>query len=131
VTDSPIVAPATPATIEELITRLVQEAPALDAATVDDLVGALRRDARPLARSIAKVVELVGEQLIDPGVALPALAMACHTLSDARLGDAERDAARFEIETLLPVPDHSGGAPPRFVIPDVPVTRLGTKKKTN
>jgi len=117
--------------VEQLITKLVQEAPVLDGGTIDDLVTALRRDARPLARSIAKVVELVGEQLIDPGIALPALAMACHTLYDARLGDKEREAARYEIETLLPVPDHGGSAPPRFVIPDVPVTRLGTKKKTN
>ncbi len=120
----------TAVSIEQLITRLVQEAPVLDRPTIDDLVGALRRDARPLARSIAKVVELVGEQLIDPGIALPALAMACHTLGDARLGEAEREAARFEIETLLPVPDHAGKTPPRFVVPDVPVTRLGAKKKT-
>lgn len=115
--------------IEALITKLVQDAPTLDGPTVDDLVGALRRDGRPLARSIAKVVALVGEQLIDPGIALPALAMACHTLCDARLGDREREAARFEIETLLPMPDYGGGAPPKFVIPDVPVGSL--KKRTN
>ena len=117
--------------IEQLITKLVHDAPVLDGRTVDDLVTARRRDARPLARSIAKVVELVGEQLIDPGIALPALAMACHTLCDARLGDREREAARFEIETLMPLPDHGGAAPPKFVIPDVPVTRLGLKKKTS
>lgn len=118
-------------TIELLITRLVQDAPVLVRTAVDELVGALRRDGRPLARSIAKVVELVGEHLVDPGIALPALAMACSTLCDPRLGEAEREAARFEIETLLPVPDHGGSAPPRFVIPDVPVTRLGAKKRTN
>lgn len=115
--------------IDQLITKLVQEAPVLDAPTIDDLVAALHRDARPLARSIARVVELVGEHLIDPGIALPALAMACHTLGDARLGDAERDAARFEIETLLPVPDHGGNTRPAFVVPDVPIVRL--RKKTN
>jgi hypothetical protein len=114
--------------IEQLVTKLVQEAPVLDASTVDDLVRALRTDARALARSIAKVVELVGEQLIDPGIALPALAMACATLCDVRLGDAEREAARFEIETLMPLPDHHGKRP-TFVIADVPLTRL--KKPTN
>jgi hypothetical protein len=114
--------------VEWLITKLVQDAPVLDSGTISDLVVALRRDARPLARAIAKVVELVGEQLIDAGIALPALAMACHTLNDARLGESEREAARFEIETLLPIPDHAG-ARPRFVVPDVPATRL--KKPTN
>jgi hypothetical protein len=117
-------------TIEALITNLVQGAPALDRTTLDELVAMLRRDARPLARSIAKVVELVGEQLIDAGIALPALAMACATLCDVRLGEREREAARFEIETLLPLPDHAG-APPRFVVPDVPITRLVTRKRTN
>ncbi|MFN0245912.1 MAG: hypothetical protein ACKV2T_03325 [Kofleriaceae bacterium] len=120
-----------PASIEQLITKLVQDAPSFDDATLDELVGALRRDARPLARSIARVVKLVGEQLVDAGIALPALAMACATLCDPRLGETEREAARFEIETLLPIPDHGGGAAPRFVIPDVPVTRLGAKKRTN
>ncbi len=115
--------------VEALITKLVQEAPILDGPTIDDLVAALRRDGRPLARSIAKVIGLVGEHLIDAGIALPALAMACQTLFDERLGDPEREAARFEIETLLPMPDHAGAAAPRFVIPDVPASRL--KKKTN
>ena len=119
-----------PPSIEELITSLVQSAPVLESATIDALVGALRRDGRPLARSIAKVVELVGEQLVDAGIALPALAMACATLGDARLGDAEREAARFEIETLLPVPDHGGPKPPTFVVPDVPVVKL-KKRSTN
>jgi hypothetical protein len=117
--------------IEELVTKLVQDAPSIDPATLDALVGELRRDGRPLARSIAKVVELVGEHLVDAGIALPALAMACTTLGDPRLGESEREAARFEIETLLPIPDHGGRATPRFVIPDVPVTRLGKKPTTN
>jgi len=116
--------------IEQLITKLVQDAPVLDDRTIIDLLAALRRDARPLARSIARVVELVGEQLVDPGIALPALAMACHTLCDARLGESERDAAQFEIDTLMPMPDHGGAAPPKFVIPDVPVTRLGLRKSS-
>jgi hypothetical protein len=112
--------------IESLITRLVQEAPALDDAVISDLVGALRSDGRALARSIAQVVSLVGDQLVDPGIALPALAMACTTLCDARLGDREREAARFEIETLLPLPDK--GSNLRLVVPDVPVEALKKKR---
>ncbi len=115
-------------TIEQLITKLVQDAPSLDRDTIDDLVEKLQREASPLARSIARVVELVGEHLVDAGIALPALAMACTTLCDARSGTAEREAARFEIETLLPLPQ--GAAPSRVVVPDVPLARLGTKKPT-
>ena len=101
--------------LELLITRLVREAPVIDATVVAELRLALERDGAPLARSISRVVELVAEQLVDAGVALPALAMACATLVDPRLDDAARDAARFEIETLLPMPDKA----PRvtFVIP--------------
>ena len=119
------------ASIEALITQLVQEAPVLDAQAIDDLVDELHRDARPLARSIARVVVLVGEQVIDPGVALPALAMACATLCDPRLAESAREAARFEIETLLPMPDHASGGRPRFVVPDVPLVRLVKKPTTN
>ncbi len=104
---------------EPLITRLVQEAPALDANVIAELVIALRVDGTPLAHSIARVVELVGEQLVDAGIALPALAMACAAL--AVPNQAVREAAQFEIETLLPVPD---GPRMRVVIPDVPLTRL-------
>ncbi|CAN5695357.1 hypothetical protein BH11MYX2_BH11MYX2_29010 [soil metagenome] len=115
--------------IESLITRLVQEAPALDDAVIDELVTALRSDGRPLARSIAQVVTLVGEQLVDAGIALPALAMSCTTLCDARLGEKEREAARFEIETLLPLPDK--GSKLRLVVPDVPVDALKKKRRLN
>ena len=113
--------------IEALITQLVQEAPTLDGDVIAELVGALRRDGRPLARAIAQVVSLVGEQLVDAGIALPALAMACQTLVDVRLGEREREAARFEIETLMPVPD---GPRMRVVMPDVPLASL-TKKRLN
>ena len=107
-----------------MMTRLVQDAPTLDAALIADLVIALRVDGSPLAHSIARVVELVGEQLVDAGIALPALAMACASLGSADAGI--RESARFEIETLLPVPD---GPRVRVVIPDVPLTRL--RKPTN
>src|SRR6185295_5611571 len=103
--------------IEQLITQLVQAAPACDPRLADELVDQLRGVGTPLARSIARVVELVAEQLIAPGIALPPLAMACATLADGargRLGERELEAARFEIETLMPVPDR-----PQVAAPDV------------
>jgi hypothetical protein len=112
--------------IEPLITELVRAAPALDPAQIDELVEHLHRVGSPLARSIARVVELVGEQLIAPGVALPALAMACATLVDGvrgNLGPPALEAARYEIETLLPMPDK----PPRIAAPDVPLSALRKK----
>jgi hypothetical protein len=120
------------ARIEELITALVQRAPALDAGLADELVERLRRIGSPLARAIAKVTELVAEQLIAPGIALPPLAMACATLTDGvrgRLGERELEAARYEIETLLPVPDRPDGAKrPVLAAPDVPLVSL--KRRT-
>jgi hypothetical protein len=109
--------------IEQLITHLVQAAPAVDTAVVDELIAQLHRVGSPLARSIARVVELVAEQLVAPGIALPPLAMACATLADAgrgKLGDRELEAARYEIETLLPVPDR----PPAVAAPEVPLSAL-------
>jgi hypothetical protein len=107
--------------IEQHITRLVQEAPARDRATVEALGIALRAEGSPLALAIARAVELVDDELVDPGVALPALAMACATLADPRAGDREREAARYEIDTLTPLP----GEPPstQFSV-DIPVDRL-------
>jgi len=109
--------------IEPLITRLVREAPVIDPDVVAELRLALERDGAPLARSISRVLELVGEQLVDPGIALPALAMATATLTAAirgELGERELEAARYEIDTLIPVPD-----PPRAVVmPQVPVASL-------
>lgn len=109
--------------IEQLITELVRSAPAADAAVVDELVERLHRVGSPLARSIARVVELCAEQLVAPGIALPQLAMACATLADGvrgKLTDRELEAARYEIETLLPVPDK----PPAITAPDVPLAAL-------
>jgi len=108
--------------IEQLITELVQRAPVADPAVVDELVGELQLIGSPLARSIARVTELVAEQLVDPGIALPALAMACATLADGvrgALGERELEAARYQIETLMPVPDR-----PAIAVPDVPISSL-------
>ena len=93
--------------IQALITSLVQTAPALDRGTATQLIAELRELDTPLAISIATIVELLLEQRVDPGIALPALAMACATLDDVlrgALGPREAEAARYEIETLLPVP---------------------------
>lgn len=93
--------------IEQRITELVQRAPEIEAAAVDDLRSALRTVGSPLALAIARIVELVAEQRVDPGIALPPLAMACATLAaGARgtLGERELEAARYEIDTLQPVP---------------------------
>ena len=90
--------------VEELITRLVREAPQLDPSVIEDLRMALWADGRPLALSIARIVEYVGEQLVDPGIALPALAEACATLASSQ-DPKVLEAARFQIDTLEPVPD--------------------------
>jgi len=76
--------------IEALITELVRTAPRLDPVVVAELVERLRSvgplHAQPLARAIAAVVALVAEGRIDPGIALPPLAMACATLADGARG---------------------------------------------
>ncbi len=114
-------------TFERAITTLVQQAPQLDHSIARSLITELRAidtTAAPLANVIARVVELVLEQRVDQGIALPALAMACATLGEftrGTLGLREVEAARYEIETLLPVP----GAPaPRLQAPDVPIIQL-------
>jgi hypothetical protein len=113
--------------IEQRITELVQRAPEIDAGVVDDLIEALRGVGSPLALAIARIVELVAEQLVDPGIALPPLAMACATLAAGvrgTLGDRELEAARYEIDTLLPTPD----PPARVILPQVPLTALRRRR---
>lgn len=108
--------------IEELITRLVREAPELAPAVIDELRGELAAVGSPLALAIARVVELVGEQLVDPAIALPALAEACATLASST-DPAVLEAARFQVETLVPVPDR-----PAIASPDVPVSRVRPRR---
>lgn len=108
--------------IEPAITRLVHEAPARDAATVERLHTALWSVGTPLALSIARILEYLDEDLVDPGVALPALAEACATLVAGVNGladDRSIEAARYRIDTLEPMPDA-----PKLGTPDVPVTQL-------
>jgi hypothetical protein len=132
-----VTAAAACAEIERCITRLVQEAPVMDAAVVGELIEQLRGVGSPLALSIARIVELVDEGLIAPGISLPHLAMSCAALADGvagRLSARELEAARYEIETLLPVPDGPGIRIDRasLVIPDVPATSLsrGPRRRT-
>jgi hypothetical protein len=118
--------------IEQLITQLVQAAPAVDAAVVDELVARLHRIDSPLARSIARVIELVADQQIAPGIALPPLAMACATLAAGvrgTFGARELEAARYEIETLLPVPDRAS-PPAASAAPEVPLSALRRRPST-
>ena len=66
------------------------------------------------------------EGLVDAGIALPPLAMACATLADGirgKLGEAALEAARYEIDTLLPLPDKAPRAP-TLGAPDVPLISL-------
>jgi hypothetical protein len=112
--------------IEPAITKLVQQAPDRDPETVSQLVDALRSVGSPLALAIARIVEYLVEDLVDPGIALPALAEACATLVAGVRGEVDMrvlEAARYQIDTLEPMPDHA----PRFVVPDVPVTKLVRK----
>jgi hypothetical protein len=92
-------------TLDELATRLVQTAPALDPDDVRALLDGLRANGSALALAIARAVELVDEQLIDAGVALPALAEACGVLVDPHSDERALDAARYRVDTLSPVPD--------------------------
>jgi hypothetical protein len=110
--------------IVELATQMVQSAPVLDREVVAQLAAALVANGAPLALSLARVVEGVAAGTIDAGIALPPIAMACSTLCDPALGDREREAARFEIETLLPLPVR----PPRVTAPDVPLASIRTRR---
>jgi hypothetical protein len=72
--------------------------------------------------AMERCLELIGEGLVDAGVALPALAMAAYTARSSEAGaTASIAAARYEIETLLPAP---GATPaPRKTL-DVPAHSL-------
>jgi hypothetical protein len=114
--------------IETHATALVQQAPDLDARTMTELREALWAVGSPLALSFARIYELVEMDVVDPAIALPALAEACATLVagiEGRLGERELDAARYQIDTLEPVPDK----PPRVAAPDVAITQLKPRKR--
>ena len=109
--------------IEPAITRLVQEAPARDAKLVAELLADLRGVGSPLALVIARILEYLDDDLVDPGIALPALAEACATLVAGVRGEVDQrvlDAATYQIATLEPMPDR----PPKIATPDVDASRL-------
>ena len=109
-------------TIEPSITRLVQEAPHRDTQTVETLHTALWSVGTPLSLSIARILEYLADDLVDPGIALPALAEACATLVaglSGKVDDKVLEAARYQIDTLTPMPDR-----PKIGSPDVPITSL-------
>lgn len=113
-------------TIEMLSTALVQQAPDLDSDTLAQLRAELQVVGSPLAAAIARIYELVERDLVDPAIALPALAEACATLvggMEGRFGERELEAARYQIDTLEPVPDR----PPGIAAPDVPLSSLRKK----
>ena len=116
--------------IEPAITKLVQEAPARDRATMTTLLADLRDIGSPLALVIARTLEYVDDDLVDPGIALPALAEACATLVSSR-DPAVLAAAHYQIDTLEPQPprvtDTSSDA---LAAVDVPVTNLVPRRRT-
>ena len=112
--------------VELLSTRLVQQAPDLEADTLAQLRAELAAVGSPLALAIARIYELVERDLVDPAIALPALAEACATLVagiEGRVDERVLEAARYQIDTLEPVPDRP--APPAGT--DVPLTSLRKK----
>lgn len=109
--------------IEPAITRLVREAPDRDRATVEALIADLRAVGSSLALVIARTVEYLEDDLIDPAIALPALAEACNTLVlgvRGKLDQKSLDAAEYQIATLEPIPDR----PAKIATPDVSIIQL-------
>jgi hypothetical protein len=109
--------------IERLATRLVQDAPDLDATVIEKLRESLQQIGSPLALTISRIVELVGDGLVDPAISLPAIAEACATLTAGVRGTVDArvlEAARYQIDTLTPMPDK----PVRIGVPDVPLLSL-------
>ncbi len=108
----------------------MRDAPARDAETVRALGEALRSVGSPLALSIARILEYVDDDLVDPGLALPALAEACAALVDGRADARSLDAARYRIDTLEPRPDVP--ISPLAAMPDVPASELirGLRRRT-
>ena len=114
--------------IEALATELVQEAPTLDPAVA-------RRAARRAASKSARrsrcrsraSTSSSSHGLVDPAIALPALAEACATLVagiEGTVGDRVLEAARYQIDTLTPMPNKPKNL---LVTPDVPLISLKRK----
>jgi len=112
-----------PHALETLSTRIVQEAPRIDPQVLEALHAELHYVGSPLALVIWRIYELVDEGLVDKAIALPALAEACATVVAGirgLVGESVLEAARYQIDTLTPIPDK----PPNIATPDVPLTSL-------
>jgi hypothetical protein len=112
--------------LELYSTALVQQAPDLEPDTLAELRDELLGVGSPLALAIARIYELVELDVVDPAIALPALAEACATLVagiEGRVGERELEAARYQVDTLQPLPDK----PARVAVPDVPISQLRKK----
>ena len=86
---------ATPSRSSRSITQLVQHAPGRS--TPRRSTSCATRSSASARRSrcaISRIVELVGEQLVDPGIALPALAEACATLVAGTRGEVDALCSR-------------------------------------
>jgi ABC-type transporter Mla subunit MlaD len=114
--------------LAQLLTTLVQRAPDLDEELTESAATAAllaaggnaghRADLALLALACERVIDEVAAGHVAQGLALPALVMSAQTMVQAAASPRERyagalHAARFEIETLLPLPD--APAPPGFV----------------
>jgi hypothetical protein len=94
---------------------------ALGAAALGD--AGWQRELIGLGCAMERCLGLIGEGLVDPGVALPALAMAADA---ARFpADAVLAAARYEIETLLPVPGAAAATRRGLDVPASSLVRRG------
>jgi hypothetical protein len=112
-----------PHVLETLSTQIVQDAPAIDPKHIEAMRYELQYVGSPLALTIGRIYELVGEGLVDPAIALPALAEACATLvagMRGQVGESVLEAARYQIDTLTPTPDKAA----RIATPDVPLISL-------
>lgn len=126
--------PAARDALDAALLELVQRAPACPAtlaARAADLALELALGAAAEAQdervrlfcALERCLELLPEGQVDPGVALPALAMAAHSATSPSAAAVR--AAVYEVETLLPVP----GAPRRAAAgPDVPLGRLAPSR---
>ena len=112
-------------TLAALVTTLVQTAPRRDGATVTGLLDGLRANGSTLALTIARILELVDEDLVDAGVALPAIAEAIDALVDPGADRASLAAAEYRIATLEPRPD----PPARLQVPDVRLDALSRGRR--
>lgn len=93
--------------IEAIMIKLVREAPQRDPAEIATVRTALDRIGTPLAASIARVLDGVANDRIDPAISLPALAEACATLVAGLAGKLDQrslDAACHQLDSLEPVP---------------------------